>query len=213
MIQQPQTTQQQLQQQQTQLNNNNNNNIQEHISSSFPNPIATTSNQVIINFSDGRQVSYAFNQLSEITPSLFSHFNPDEQLYLPSWITVEDLSSFCSIYEKGIEYVTDFMDKTKLLKMSEYFENDNFTFSLIYLFYTPHNMSQFHLCLFSIETLDWAMNSIHQCYLHRIWSCIHSLTNQRSSFVNDTSLETQSSFPNSISELRYRAMCLMIYHL
>lgn len=133
MIQQPQITQQQqqLQQQQPQLNNNNNNNIQEHISSSFPNPIATTSNQVIINFSDGRQVSYAFNQLSEITPSLFSHFNPDEQLYLPSWITVEDLSSFCSIYEKGIEYVTDFMDKTKLLKMSEYFENDNFTFSLI----------------------------------------------------------------------------------
>ena len=125
MIQQPQS---QLQNQTQQPQSNN---TQEHINSSFPNPIATTSNQVIINFSDGRQVSYAFNQLSEITPSLFSHFNPDEQLYLPSWITAEDLSSFCSIYEKGIEYVTDFMDKTKLLKMSEYFENDNFTFSLI----------------------------------------------------------------------------------
>ena len=61
---------------------------------------------------------------------LAKHFG-DEKIVLPDWITVEDMTSFIAIYQKGVEYITEYTDKEKLLKISEYFENESFTFSLI----------------------------------------------------------------------------------
>ena len=88
-------------------------------------------NQIIITFSDGRQISYDPFQIKELSPDFFSKHLGEEQIILPEWISVEDLTSFLSIYQKGVEYITEYTDKEKLLRISEFFDNENFTFSLI----------------------------------------------------------------------------------
>ena len=88
-------------------------------------------NQIIITFSDGRQISYDPFQIKEISPDFFSKHLGEEQIILPEWISVEDLTSLLSIYQKGVEYITEYTDKEKLLRISEFFDNENFTFSLI----------------------------------------------------------------------------------
>lgn len=71
--------------------------------------------QMILTFSDGRQISYDTYQLREISPKFVANHMGEPTITLPDWITVEDLSAFISIYQKGIEYITEYHDREQLL--------------------------------------------------------------------------------------------------
>ena len=117
--------------------------------------------QMILTFSDGRQISYDTYQLREISPKFVANHMGEPTITLPDWITVEDLSAFISIYQKGIEYITEYHDREKLLRISEFFDNENFTFSLISDVIMPRLTieNSFNYLSISYEKLKYASNT------------------------------------------------------
>ena len=109
----------------------NNNSFSQNVNNTISKNNTSLNEHLIFTFSDGRQISFETYQMREISPDFLAKHFGDEKIVLPDWITVEDMTSFIAIYQKGVEYITEYTDKEKLLKISEYFENESFTFSLI----------------------------------------------------------------------------------
>lgn len=90
-----------------------------------------TAPQIILSFQDGRQVSYETHVISEIAPTFFCSHALDSKIQMPSWISVEDLSTYIMIFQNGNDYISEYTDITKLLRTSEFFENESFSYSLL----------------------------------------------------------------------------------
>ena len=109
----------------------NNNSFSQNVNNTISKNNTSLNEHLILTFFDGRQISFETYQMREISPDFLAKHLGDEKIVLPDWITVEDMTSFIAIYQKGVEYITEYTDKEKLLKISEFFQNESFTFSLI----------------------------------------------------------------------------------
>lgn len=116
------------------------------------------SNLITLIFNDRRHLSYEYTDMLDIGPAYFCHKSEDTTIKMPDWLTPEDISSYISIFHQGIQCIGEYTDLLKLLKISEYFENESYSTILINEAIIPRLSLEN-----SLQFLQLAYNKLSQC--------------------------------------------------